>query len=482
MKLKTLALLVISFIFTLINYSEATWNLFFWLGGLALAKVGPEILGILFYLYLAFLFWKKEKIRKRLLDNKDWILIFLLFLITILSRLPQFKTDFFRDDINFWLIRSGGAGYSVYTWGPWLSSHPGWVWELSRLIGSTNPFPYQIATILSHFLFVLGVYLLAKYLSKDRYIGFASAVFFSVTTIHFEAFEWLSHVTNFGWQGFLMTLALLALVWQIQGSKGKKVPYISTVLMMSAFASGMARTGAIPAILLSVDAIYSIKFFGFKKVKKWLASIFQRQLPLLLLVATFLFTRGLLSGPSTRIEEVKAPLYQTFLWLYGAFSFPPEFISLFGFISNYWLGTIMIIFSIFFLVTLIFLFIKRRNLPLAIWVGIVWTFSFALYYTFWGPHVPVTKEALQMRIGSHHLAYPSSVGMSLIVGYLFSRFGKGVLDILTKLIPKKISLLIVVLSGLLLMVFLISNLYNQYDNFVEICLRQKNYSLEICKP
>ena len=482
MKLKTLALLVISFIFTLINYSENTWNLFYSLGGLALAKVGPEVLGIIFFCYFAFFFWKKEKIKKGLSDRKDWTLIFFLFLITFLTRIPQFKTDFFRDDVYFWLIRSGEAGYSVYTWGPWLSSHPGWAWELSRLIGGSSPFTYQIATILSHFLFVVGVYFLAKYLSRDKYIGLASAVFFSITTIHFEAFEWLSHVTNFGWQGLLMTLALLALVWQLDENKGLKTPYISTFLMMSAFGSGLARTGAIPIVIFSIDTIYSFKFFGFKKIKEWLASIVKRQWLTFSLVFTFLVTRNLLSGPSTRIEEVKAPLSQSFLWLFGVFSFPPEFINLFGFISNYWLGTIMIVFSFLVLMGFLFVLIRRKYLPLSIWVGLVWTLSFALYYTFWGPHVPVTKEALQIRIGPHHLAYPSAVGVSLIVGYLLIRFGKRAFDTLSRKIPRKMSLLVIVLCALLLMAYDIFNLYNLYDNFVENCLRQKNYILEICKP
>lgn len=475
-------MLIFSLIFTFLNYSEGSWNLFYSLGGLALAKVGPEILGIIIFCYFAFYFWKKEKIKKALLDRKDWTLIFFLFLITFLARIPQFKTDFFRDDVYFWLIRSGAAGYSVYTWGPWLSSHPGWVWELARLIGGANPLPYQVATLLSHFLFVVGIYLLARYLSKDKYVGVASAVFFSITTIHFEAFGWLSHVTNFGWQGLLMTLALLALVWQLDSSKGEKPSYVSSFLMMAAFGSGIARTGAIPVVILTVDAIYSFKFFGLKKINKWLISIAKRQWFTFLLVVNFLFTRDLLSGPSVRIEEVKAPLYQSLLWLFGVFSFPPEFINLFGFISNFWLGTIMIILTFLALTGFVLTLVKRRNLPLSIWVGLVWTFSFAVYYTFWGPHVPVTKEALQARIGPHHLAYPSAVGVSLIVGYLLIRFGKRVFDILSQRISKKISLFIVLLCALLLMVFLITNLYNQYDKFIEICLRQKNYMLEICKP
>lgn len=279
-----------------------------------------------------------------------------------------------------------------------------------------------------------------------------------------------------------MTLALLALVWQLDSSKGEKPPYVSSFLMMAAFGSGIARTGAIPAIILSVDAIYSFKFFGLTKIKKWLISIAKRQWFTFLLVITFLFTRDLLIGATIRIEEVKAPLYQSFLWLFGVFSFPPEFINLFGFISNYWLGTIMIILTFLALTGFVLTLVKRRNLPLSIWVGLVWTFSFAVYYTFWGPHVPVTKEALQARIGPHHLAYPSAVGVSLIVGYLLIRFGKKVFEVLSQQIPRKASLFIVVLCTLLLMVLLTTNLYNQYDDFIEICLRQKNYTLEICKP
>lgn len=39
---------LISLVFTYINYSQASWNFFNSIGGLALAKVGPEFIGVVF--------------------------------------------------------------------------------------------------------------------------------------------------------------------------------------------------------------------------------------------------------------------------------------------------------------------------------------------------------------------------------------------------------------------------------------------------
>lgn len=477
-------MIIATILFTFANYSKYSWSLFYSIGGLTLAKVGPEILGLFFYIFISIYFLKRDKISfKEVVGRKDFWFLALLLLITFISRLDQFKTTFFRDDYFFWIIRKGAAAYSVYDWGPWLSSHPGWVWELSRLLGGLNPFYYQLATLISHSFFVVGIYLLAKYISKNRYIGIISAIFFSITTIHFEAFEWLSHVSNFGWQGAVMTMSLLLLLIYLDKFKGKRAAYPSVLLMTAAFGSGIARSGVIFPIILITDFLYAFKYISVSKIRDWILGLIKREWLGVVLIFVFLLTRGLLLGASTRIENITAPHFLTFLWLFGTFFFPPEFIGIFSFISKFWLGTITIIISSgSLLIFALYIFVKR-NSPWIIKIGLIWTLLFCLFFTYWAPHVPVTYEALRLRYGSHHLAYPAVAGVSLIYGYvIFNLFNMLIIFLKGHRVNMQFIKIIITFLACLTVIGEILLLKSQYRNFIQICLKDQNYQNEICKP
>src|SRR3989344_142607 len=471
-KLKSggLVLFLLSLVFTLVNYSESNWHFFNSFGGLALAKVGPEFIGVVFYLVLAFLAFKKINPKFRLgLEKIDFYLILLLVFLSLISRLKEFKLYFYADDFYYWLNREG-TSYSVYQWGPWLSSRPGWVWELSRLLAGYNPLSYQIASLLSHFLFGLGVYFLAKFLSKKRLIGFFAAFFFLITTIHFEAFQWLSHVSNFGWQGFLMTISVLALIWQLKKGKGKTPPYLSSFIMMATLFAGTARTGAILPILSITDAWISFGFSGPKKFISWIKGLLKRQWVFYLPVLVFAWTRGLWAAANPRYEVVSSSLINTFFWLVGVVTVPPEVIKFFSFMSPFWLGAYTIIFGIISFILIILLLLitmyMKKKISLYIFGAFIWTILFALYFTFFAPHVPVTADALRESTGPHHLAYPSSVGISLIFGLFFYYANRWLFYLLKSHIGTRKSLGITLGFSAAVFFLLLLQLDNSYKKFL----------------
>ena len=442
-----ISLFLSGILFTIFNYSETVWIFFYNLGGLALAKTGPEFIGIAIYLLFAYIAFKNFAPARLKFDKKDTLIIISLLVITILPRLQEFKLYFYADDFYFWLNRAG-TSYSVYQWGPWLSSHPGWVWELTRFIGGYNPGLYQLFSLFSHFLFGFGIYFLAKCLAKSRAVGFWAATFFLLTTIHFEAFQWLSHITAFGWQGLLMTFSVLALIWQREKDNGKNPPYLASYLMMAALFAGTARTGAILPIVSTVDFILSMR------AREKIVQIAKRQAVFYFPVFVFILTRGLLAASSPRYEAQTVSLFGIFFWLFGVFTVPPEFIKFFSFITTEWLGmlTVALGFGAFAIGFALWLkSIKKANL--IILVAFTWTVMFALYFTLFGPHVPVTFATLRERMGPHHLAYPSAVGISLIFGLFF-----------TTVIKKVGGSLILPLSVLTILYLAISvnNFYSQF--------------------
>src|SRR5690606_20478965 len=153
---------------------------------------------------------------------------------------------------------------------PWLSSHPAWVWETLRsLFGYWIP-PYQVGTLLAHFLFVVGLYLLGTFLTRQRSVGLTSAGLLAATTIHFDAFRWLTHVINFCWQGLLLCLALIAVIWEYREGKGQRPPYLATFLVIPAFAAGIARAGIILPVVSLTDAMVALPDLGRRTIRPWL--------------------------------------------------------------------------------------------------------------------------------------------------------------------------------------------------------------------
>ena len=65
--LSDLMLTLLGLSFTFLNYSKLSWQFFYKIGGLALAKVAPEAIGIFGFSLLAFLAWKKLKIHFNIL-------------------------------------------------------------------------------------------------------------------------------------------------------------------------------------------------------------------------------------------------------------------------------------------------------------------------------------------------------------------------------------------------------------------------------
>lgn len=460
---------LLSLAFVYINYSENSWNFFNDIGGLVWAKIGPEMIGIIFFVLLSLIyiktFYKDLRIR---IEKKEWFIFFSFFIIIFIYRYKEFSTYFYHDDFYLVLNRLG-TGYSKYLWGPWLSSFPLWTWEIIRSFSGYSVLPYQIASLSSHVLLSIGVYFLSKYLSKSYYIAIIISFLVLTTSISFEAFQWLIHPINFAWQGFFVCLSLIALIWEIRKNKGITVPYLSALLMMPAFGAGIARIGFILPFISIVDVLASTEYFNIKKIGIWIKNLITRQWIFYFLVFTFMFVRNLYTITGTKTEVVTIPLYKLYLYVIGIFTFPVELFINLSKLSKaivlpgtltVWFGCLFLVASgIFVLVTKL----KQKKVPLILSVGFFWLFFSALYYTLFGPHLPANELEISIAARSHHLSYLASIGSLMIWGYFLYQLIV-VLNKLKKPFGIIISLLVIVgVSSL--------NYYwlsKQYDNFLEL--------------
>lgn len=462
---------VLSLLFILVNYSEHSWSFFNSLGGETLAKVAPEILGLVFFLVLSKIYilkvYPKVKIR---ITRTDLFAIILLSVLSFIARFKQFSTYFFKDDFHLFLNHDG-LGYSIYKWGPWLSSHPAWIWEVIRYFFGYSIFPYQLGVVLSHLFLIIGIYFLVKYLTKDFWTGLITAILALTTTITFEAFQWLTHPISFGWQGLLVCLSLIALFWEINKNQGKKTPYLSAFLMMAAFGAGLARVGVMLPIITAADLLFSLKWFNFKRAKAWVVYFFGRQWIFYLMVSGFFIARQLWKVTGTRPETVTAPLYKIFLFLFGVFTYPPEFIDWASRSAHLYPGKTSISLSFMFFIFIFILFLIRKifkkSFPLAISFGLSWVSLSAFYFTLFGPHVPVTEATINLAMGSHHLSYLASVGSLIIWGFLISKGSKYFIKITARILPYWFSLILATLPILVILGYSLFSLSSAYEKFLD---------------
>lgn len=460
---------LLSIIFVYINYSKSSWTFFNSIGGLALAKIGPEITGIIFFILLSIIyiktFYKDLKIK---IEKKEWF-TFLFFLVVIFAyRYKQFFTYFYHDD--FYLVFNRlGTGYSIYLWGPWLSSFPLWTWEAIRSMFGYSILPYQTASLLSHFLLSIGVYFLSKYLSKNYYIAIIVSFLVLTTTISFEAFQWLIHPINFAWQGIFVCFSLIALIWEIKKNKGKTVPYLSAFLMMPEFGAGIARIGFILPLISIVDILTSIEYFNIKKIGIWIKNLMSRQWIFYFLVFTFLYIRNLYTIPGTKTELVTTSLFKIYLYVIGIFTFPIELSINLSKLSKalvlpgtltVWFGCLFLVVSVLFILITKF---KKKKIPLILSVGFSWLLFSALYYTLFGPHLPANELEISIAGRSHHLAYLGSIGPLMIWGYFLYQ-----IIIVLKKLKKPFGTISSVSIILIVVILNYQLLSNQYDNFLEL--------------
>lgn len=475
-----LLFVTLALLFTLVNYSKYSWIFFNSLGGETLAKVAPEILGLIFFLvlsrYYILYFYPKLKIN---ITRTDLLTIILLTVLSFVVRFKQFSTYFFKDDFYLFLNHHG-LGYNIYQYGPWLSSHPAWVWEVIRYFFGYSIFPYQLAVVLSHLFFVIGVYFLAKYLAKDFWVGLLTALLVLTTTITVDAFRWLTHPISFGWQGFLVCFSLVALLWEIKKSYGKNTPYLSAFLMMSAFGAGVARLGAILPVISAVDALVTLPIYWAKKRPKWLIDFIKRQWIFYALVLLFMLTRALWGVSSTRPEIVTAPIYRIFLYLFGVFTFPPEFIGWVSRTIHLYPGetTIMLSLAFFIFLFILFVFVKKlkKSFPLSISVGLSWVALSAFYFTLFGPHVPVTDIAINIAEGSHHLSYLASAGSLIIWGFLISKALKYFIKMMSRIFPRWVAL---VLATFFISIILMYSSFSLCSAYEKLLNRPKGVKISV---
>lgn len=473
----SISLIFWSLVFTYVNFSEASWNFFNQLGGTVWAKIGPEITGIVFYLLIALVLLEKSKVSFNLRQFRGHLFpVTAIFILTFITRLQEFNLYFFKEDIFNYLTRNN----VLYNFGPWVSSHPALVTELIRYFSGYNPFLYQVVLLISHAVFSISVYILAMYFSKNKTAAFLSGSFFSMTTLHFEEFNWLIHPINYGWQALIMSLSVVALAWQIKKDP-KDTPLISAFLMMAAVGSGMAKTAPFFLVLGTIDVIITFPRFAFGKVASWLKWFAKRQFVVWALMFTFLLTRWLLTaGGATRSEVITAPYYKIFFWLLGSYTLPPELMRFL--VDNFGKdlpesiitttgstpGLIGAIFFILFIISFAISWYRKKKLPLIVEVGLAWLLVNTIFNTYYSPHIPVSLERLISEVGPPHIAYPPVVGTSLLYGYLFWQMLVKSQEHLQKLINVRTAIFVSRLILLVIFLIMLSSLRDFYTKWLNM--------------
>lgn len=459
---------IASLIFVYFNYSFFVWDFLNKSFGLVAAKVLPEIAGIVFFLILSktylLKYYRGLKLQIRL---RDTLSLFLISIAVFVFHFKQFYMYFWKDDFYFFLNRAGTA-YSFYNWGPWLSSYSLWVWEMIRTLFGYSILPYQLITLLSHVLLAVGVYFLTKYLSKSYFIGFLSGFLIATTSITFQAFQWVTQPMNFAWQGFFICVSIIALVWEVDLNKMRKIPYLSSFLYMAATGAGIARIGFVLPLISITTFLVSIKYFSTKKWIEWLKKLVVIQTPFYFMSLIFFAERGLFAVRGIKSENVTLPLYKLYLYVIGVFSFPPEFYLYIHkqFLPTISSGLITVAFGLLFLSAIVFYFllriIRRKEISSTIYVGFFWLVLSALFYSLFGPHLPASDAEINVSTGSHHLSYLGSVGALMIWSYFFYHIGNFLLKI-----KKPFGFITVSILVISYLIFGYQSLSKQYDVFLD---------------
>jgi len=458
--------LLISLLFTLVNYSESSWIFFNNIGGESLAKIFPELSGILFFSTISFFYLRNRYpgfVKKFKLNKKDYAAFLFLLLITLLYRFQQFKTYFFKDDIYLFLNHEG-LSYNIFSFGPWFSSHSALLWEIIRYIFGIEILPYQFGVIFSHVIFSFGLFLFVKYISSSFKQAIFTSSLFAITTINFEAFQWLTHPISFGWQGFYIFITLMFLVYELEQTQSKKIILSPVFLVMAIISGGLARSTVILPLATIIDLFLSSKYFLGKNKKKYFLPFLYRQFLFYLLPLIFYFVRDLWGITKTRPEIVTASYGDIYLYLMGVFTFPQYIVNflsrhlsiLTGVITRY-LG---LVFTTVFGIYSLFIFFRKERENILFLTGFTLVLISAIYFTLFGPHVPVTRETLQTANGSHHLSYIAAAGSIIVWACILYQ------NFLERYLLKKKILYWLVICFIYISVFIFLN--KMYRNFLDI--------------
>lgn len=165
-----------------------------------------------------------------------------------------------------------------------------------------NPLGYHITNLIFHILNAIFVFYLIMLLTKDRFIGLLTSLFFLTHPIQTEAVSWISGRADV----LFLFFYLASLVFYIIFVNNKKLLfYIFSLLLFSFSLLSKEMAASLPLVLILLDIFYG------KKEK--IGNLAIRYLPFFLILESYVFVRFYIIGRLAQADYWAGNFYMTIL-------------------------------------------------------------------------------------------------------------------------------------------------------------------------
>ena len=209
----------------------------------------------------------QEQHNSRLFSSREYLILGLILLTTLIVFLPSLTNDFVLWDDDKYVLEnhlvrdlSISKLYEIFTTYLWGNYHPLTVLSLAieYQFFEANPLIYHITNLFFHLLNTALVFIFIHLLRKKLFISFLVALLFGIHPMHVESVAWISERKDVLYAFFY--LASIVSYLQYLKFPDKKNLYLTLTLLC--FILGLlskATTVTVPLVLILLDHYYNRK-------------------------------------------------------------------------------------------------------------------------------------------------------------------------------------------------------------------------------
>jgi hypothetical protein len=331
---------------------------------------------------------------------RPWLALLILAMAIFAFFFPILSTFFLADDYNYvgyllsharayvqgeqltdWFVAFSAQGLQNPVLSVFFRPVVQWLWLTDFIMWGTNAFGYHLTNILLHVLNSFLVFLLARWILRQRWGAFVAGLLFALHPIHADSVSWIADRTDVLSTFFYLLGATSFVLYRV------KTRRIFRDVSLAAFALAIGtkeNTVALPLVLVAYDLLFAFR--------GWDRKIALAQIPFALILGLYVAARFLFLGQFGRNTGGG---FLTF----GAELFATFYVQSLGQPFVYDIDRPQLILALGVVALVIFLYRDRR----ALWFGLAWI-VFSL--------LPSAAAAYV----APRLAYAPSAGLALALG------------------------------------------------------------------
>ena len=209
----------------------------------------------------------KKVFHEKISEQKLYISLAIIFLVTLISFFPSFKNAFvgwddegyLHENISYLSDISSQGIKNIFSNFIMANYHPLTilVYAVQYNMFELNPFPYHLTNVILHLLNTILVFWFIYKLSGKYLPALITALLFGIHPLHVESVSWISETKDVLY-GFFFIISLILYLKYRENKKLSIYALSVAMFILSCLSKGMAVT--LPMVLILIDYYYEKKF------------------------------------------------------------------------------------------------------------------------------------------------------------------------------------------------------------------------------